>query len=132
MKLEALKTAVLKYIFPSRGCSPNSSIRIVLLMLYIHRLNMRYIIVDSVHVCYVHLEVPVHESLAVQEVDSLCDLEEDIQTLVVLPLLWEAALSHPVLQVLLPTELHLDVQVHLEMGKDSLYLTLKRNISIYK
>jgi len=29
-------------------------------------------------------------------------------------LLRQAALSHPVLQVLLPSELHLDVQVHLE------------------
>lgn len=57
----------------------------------------------------------MHEPLAVQEVDSLCDLEEDIQTLVVLPLLWEAAVSHPVLQVLFSTELHLDVQVHLEV-----------------
>lgn len=62
----------------------------------------------------VHLEVPVHEALAVQEIDSLCNLEEDTQTLVVLSLLREAALSHPVLQVLFPTELHLDVQVHLE------------------
>ena len=58
----------------------------------------------------------MHEPLAVQEVDRLGDLQEDIQTLVVLPLLREAALSHPVLQVLLPTELHLDVQVHLEEG----------------
>lgn len=69
-----------------------------------------------VSVC-VHLEVPVHEPLAVQEIDRLCNLEEDIQTLVVLPLLREAALSHPVLQVLFPTELHLDVQVHLETGE---------------
>lgn len=61
-----------------------------------------------------HLQVPVHEPLAVQEIDSLCYLQEDVQTLVVFPLLREAALSHPVLQVLFPTELHLDVQVHLE------------------
>lgn len=60
-----------------------------------------------------HLEVPVHEPLAVQEIHRFCYLEEDVQTLVVLPLLREAALGHPVLQVLLPTELHLDVQVHL-------------------
>lgn len=71
---------------------------------------------DNVYVC-VHLEVPVHEPLAVQEIDSLCNLEEYIQTLVVLPVLWEVALSHPVLQVLLSTELHLDVQVYLGMGK---------------
>lgn len=56
----------------------------------------------------------MHEPLAVQEVNSLSDLQEDVQTLVVLPLFWQAALSHPVLQVLLPAELHLDVQVHLE------------------
>lgn len=82
----------------------------------------------------VHLEVPVHEPLAVQEVDSLGDLEEDIQTLVVLPLLCQAALSHPVLQVLLPTQLHLDVQVHLE-GAQVGYLTFKyiiTLISLYK
>lgn len=66
----------------------------------------------------VHLEVPVHEPLAVQEIDSLCNLEEDVQTLVVLPLLWEAAVSHPVLQVLFPTELHLDVQVHLKVQQE--------------
>lgn len=60
----------------------------------------------------------MHEPLAVQEVDSLCDLEEDIQTLVVLPLLWEAAVSHPVLQVLFSTELHLDIQVHLEVQSE--------------
>ena len=71
---------------------------------------------DSVRCVCVHLEVSVHEPLAVQEVDSLSDLEGDVQTLVVLPLLREAALSHPVLQVLLPAELHLDVQVHLETG----------------
>lgn len=64
----------------------------------------------------VHLEVPVHEPLAVQEIHGLCNLEEDMQTLVVLPLLREAALSHPVLQVLFPTELHLDVQIHLRTG----------------
>ncbi len=62
----------------------------------------------------------MHESLAVQKIDGLCNLEEDVQTLVVLPLLREAALSHPVLQVLLPTELHLDVQIHLETGAQSL------------
>lgn len=56
----------------------------------------------------------MHEPFAVEEIHGLCYLEEDIQTLVVLPLLREAALGHPVLQVLLPTELHLDVQVHLE------------------
>ena len=61
----------------------------------------------------------MHETLAVQEVDSLRDLQEDVQALVVLPLLGEAALSHPVLQVLLPAELHLDVEVHLQMAKDS-------------
>lgn len=61
-----------------------------------------------------HLEVPVHEALAVQEVDGLGDLQEDVQTLAVLPLLGEATLRHPVLQVLLPTQLHLDVQVHLQ------------------
>lgn len=61
-----------------------------------------------------HLEVPVHEALAVQEVDGLCDLQEDVQTLAVLPLLREATLRHPVLQVLLPTQLHLDIQVHLQ------------------
>lgn len=55
----------------------------------------------------------MHEPFAVQEVHRLSDLDEDIQTLVVLPLLREAALSHPVLQVLFSTELHLDVQVHL-------------------
>lgn len=66
-----------------------------------------------------HLEVSVHEPFAVQEVDSLCDLEEDIQTLVVLSLLREAALGHPVFQVLLPTELHLDVQIHLQTGGGS-------------
>lgn len=60
-----------------------------------------------------HLEVPVHEPFAVQKVHRFGYLEEDLQTLVVLPLLREAALSHPVLQVLLPTELHLDVQIHL-------------------
>lgn len=67
---------------------------------------------------HVHLEVPVHKPLAVQEVDSFCNLQEDVQTLVVLPLLQQAALSHPVLQVLLPTELHLDVQVDLETGRE--------------
>lgn len=61
-----------------------------------------------------HLEVPVHEALAVQEVDGLSDLQEDVQTLAVLPLLGKTPLSHPVLQVLLPTQLHLDVQVHLQ------------------
>lgn len=73
----------------------------------------------------------MHEPLAVQEVDGLCDLEEDIQTLVVLPLLREAALSHPVLQVLLPTELHLDVQIHLQAGEGGfsmLRLKVKNNI----
>lgn len=58
----------------------------------------------------VHLQVPVHEPFAVQEIHSFCYLEEDVQTLVVLALLREAALGHPVLQVLLPTELHLDVE----------------------
>lgn len=61
----------------------------------------------------------MHEPFAVQKVDSLCDLEEDIQTLVVLSLLREAALGHPVFQVLLPTELHLDVQIHLQAGGGS-------------
>lgn len=61
-----------------------------------------------------YLEVPVHEPLAVQEFNSFCNLQKDVQTLVVLPLLWQAALSHPVLQVLLTTQLHLDVKVHLE------------------
>lgn len=78
---------------------------------------------DNACVC-VHLEVPVHEPLAVQEINSLCNLEEDIQTLVVLPVLWEEALSHPVLQVLLSTELHLDVQVYLGMGKQQLEFTM--------
>lgn len=55
----------------------------------------------------------MHEAFAVQEIHCFGYLEEDIQTLVVLPLLREAALSHPVLQVLFPTELHLDVQIHL-------------------
>lgn len=55
----------------------------------------------------------MHEPFAVQEVHCFCYLEEDIQTLVVLPLLREAALGHPVLQVLFSTELHLDVQQHL-------------------
>lgn len=62
----------------------------------------------------VHLEVPVHEALAVQEINGLCNLKEDVQTLVVLSLLWEAVLGHPILQILLPTELHLDVKVHLQ------------------
>lgn len=61
----------------------------------------------------IHLEVPVHEPFAVEEIHCFCYLEEDIQTLVVLPLLREAALRHPVFQVLLPAELHLDVQIHL-------------------
>lgn len=56
----------------------------------------------------------MHEALAVQEINGLGDLQEDVQTLVVLSLLWEAVLGHPVLKVLLPTELHLDVQVHLQ------------------
>lgn len=60
----------------------------------------------------------MHKPLGVQEVDSFCNLQEDVQTLVVLPLLRQTALSHPVLQVLLPTELHLDVQVDLETGRD--------------
>lgn len=64
---------------------------------------------ESARAC-VHLQVPVHEPFAVQEIHSFCYLEEDIQTLVVLPLLREAALRHPVLQVLFSTELHLDVQ----------------------
>lgn len=68
----------------------------------------------------VHLEVPVHEPFAVKEVHSLGDLQENVQALVVLSLLWEAALGHPVLQVLFPTELHLDVQVHLETGHRSI------------
>lgn len=55
----------------------------------------------------------MHEPFAVEEVHRFRYLQEDIQTLVVLPLLREAALSHPVLQVLFPAELHLDVQVHL-------------------
>lgn len=83
-----------------------------------------YMLVDrSVSSC-VYLEVPVHEPLAVQEINSLCNLEEDIQTLVVLPVLWEEALSHPVLQVLLSTELHLDVQVYLRMGKHQFEFTV--------
>lgn len=64
----------------------------------------------------IYLKVSVHETFAVQEVDSLCNLQEDVQTLVELPLVRQATLSHPVLQVLLPTELHLDVQVHLQVG----------------
>lgn len=56
----------------------------------------------------------MHETFAVQEVDSLRDLQEDVQTLVEIPLLPQAALTHPVLQVFLSTKLHLDVQVHLE------------------
>lgn len=79
---------------------------------------------DSVGGVCVHLEVPVHEPFAVQEIDGLCNLEEDIQTLVVLSLLWVAALSHPVLQVLFPTELHLDVQVHLERGDICIFILL--------
>lgn len=59
----------------------------------------------------------MHEALAVQEINSLGDLQEDVQTLVVLSLLWEAVLGHPVLQILLPTELHLDVQVHLQIKR---------------
>lgn len=71
----------------------------------------------------------MHEPLAVQEIDSLRYLEEDVQTLVVFPLLREATLSHPVLQVLFPTELHLDVQVHLETGgRRSILLTVITNI----
>lgn len=66
---------------------------------------------------WAHLQVSVHEPFAVQKVHSLSDLKEDVQTLAVLPLLREAALGHPVLQVLLPTELHLDVQVHLPTGR---------------
>lgn len=76
----------------------------------------------------------MHEPLAVQEVDSLCDLQKDVQTLVVLSLLREATLSHPVLQVLLPTELHLDVQVHLETGRGGIqtffYITLNMNTPV--
>lgn len=55
----------------------------------------------------------MHEALAVQEVDGLGNLQEDVQTLAVLSLLREATLRHPVLQVLLATQLHLDVEVHL-------------------
>ena len=62
----------------------------------------------------VYLEVSVHQTLAVQEVDGLSDLEEDLQTLGALPLVRTAALGHPVLQRVLTTQLHLDVQVHLE------------------
>lgn len=100
------------------------------------------VLLNYIHFCMysgqrVHLEVPVHEPLAVQEIDSLCNLEEDIQTLVVLPLLREAALSHPVLQVLFPTELHLDVQVHLETGGEgsihyNSHFKLENNISFEK
>lgn len=54
-----------------------------------------------------------------EEINSLCNLEEDIQTLVVLPLLRQAALSHPILQVLFPTQLHLDVEVNLDTGGGS-------------
>lgn len=61
----------------------------------------------------VYLEVPVHEALAVQEVDGFGNLQENVQALVVLPLLGEAAPGHPVLQVLLAAQLHLDVQVDL-------------------
>lgn len=55
----------------------------------------------------------MHEALAVQEVDGFGNLQENVQALVVLPLLGEAAPGHPVLQVLLAAQLHLDVQVHL-------------------
>lgn len=78
---------------------------------------------DNAYVC-VHLEVPVHEPLAVQEINSLRNLEKDIQTLVVFPVLWEEALSHPIFQVLLSTELHLDVQVYLRMGKQQFEFTI--------
>lgn len=57
------------------------------------------------------LKISVHKSLAVQEIHSLCNLQEDVQTLRVLPELRQTPLCHPVLQVLLPAQLHLDVQI---------------------
>lgn len=44
-----------------------------------------------------YLEVPVHEALTVQKVNGFGNLQEDVQTLAVLPLLGEATLRHPVL-----------------------------------
>ena len=58
-----------------------------------------------------YLQVSVHESLAVDEIHGLCDLQEDCETLPVLPELGLRALGHPVFQVLLSAQLHLDVQV---------------------
>ncbi len=48
-----------------------------------------------------------------QEIHSFCDLQEDAQTLKVFPELRQTPLTHPVLQVLLPAQLHLNVQVDL-------------------
>lgn len=55
----------------------------------------------------------MHEAFAVQELDGLGDLQEDVEALAVLPKLWRPPLAHPVLQVLFAAQLHLDVQVHL-------------------
>lgn len=58
-----------------------------------------------------YLQISMHKPFPVNEVDSFCDLQKNAETLRVLSELRLRALSHPVLQVLLPAQLHLDVQV---------------------
>lgn len=55
----------------------------------------------------------MHEAFTVQKLNGLCDLQEDVQTHAPLSLRYGAAAVHPVFEVFLSAQLHLNVKIHL-------------------